>query len=1133
MKVFLTAALFLFFVQSMNAQNMYKPSDYEINNSPDWVKKMYVDNPNVFEVDSLYKLYYKTHEFIKTYHTQYYKKWRKQILYNIDDFGNLIENTEQVPKKENTYHSNAKLTSWSLIGPIQNTRTNNQGSGQANIYCIDQCKSQSNVLYCGTEPGEVYKSIDGGNTWFCTSLNEDFGYGVSAIEVDPLNPDIVIAGSNTGIFLSSDGGQTWTTTLAVSNFGVNEILINSENTQIVIVASDRGLYRSVDGGNTWNQLYNHKTYDVKENHANSSILYCLKGNQVEKKCEFFKSTDYGLTWSIQSVGWYNSTNSLRNDGGGRLALTPANPNRIYAYLIGESKPNDHGYIGIYKSDDGGESWSLPSGQVGGPYSASHPNLAIGSPDWIYHQGFYNCAILCSETNPEEILVGGLNLWKSTNGGESYQSLSGYIGGPLDLHVDNQDFRSVNGNYWITTDGGIYHSTNFLNTQPNFKMNGINGSEYWGFGTGWNEDVLVGGLYHNGNLAHHENYEEGLFLELGGGEDPTGYVNPGNNKKTYFSDVQGVILPNVVNDPIQYFGINMTPNQSYWVAESSEMEFHPNCYNIAYIGKENALWKSTDGGISYNLVKRFGTNVNDEVKYIEISSSNPSVIYLNQQPVSGNSGKLWKTTDGGENWQQLQLPNGNSRRILIAINPKDENNLWIAYPGGANGNKVYQSSNGGISWTNITTNVLNNETIQALIHIAGTEGGLYVGTNKSVYYRNSNTSWQLDNLNLPKFINSNILRPFYRDGKIRLASYGKGIWEGNLNEDNILPIARIMVNKLEQVVLCDVDSFYFQDYSFLNHTNATWEWNFPTGIPSHSTEKKISVFFQNEGNHLAILKITDQYGNIDLDTVVVSVTNFDAPNSIQENFQNEFPPLGWFQQSEVNASSWSVSNEVGGYGNSTKSAFFDNYNNDSQGAKSDLIFSLDLKNLPDSYFTFDVAYTPYGGTYVDTLEILYSLDCGETFSRIYYKGGANLSTAPNSQDFFVPSSNQWRTDSINLEGLIGNEDVMIAFRNIGYYGNALYIDNVNISNTLGKTFLMPSKELKVYPTVLCTNEFINIESNQHVKSIEIVDSNGKRILKEHKLHSNKVYLPNSTKSGIYFMNITTENTIWNEKLIVIE
>ena len=182
------------------------------------------------------------------------------------------------------------------------------------------------------------------------------------------------------------------------------------------------------------------------------------------------------------------------------------------------------------------------------------NLAIGNPNWQYHQGFYNCALLASNTNPDHILVGGLNLYKSEDGGATFFPLAGYVGGNYNIHVDMQDFRTYGNDVILTTDGGIYYSEDFFATD-NFsvKMNGIHAAEYWGFGQGWNHDIFVGGLYHNGNAAYFENYGQGNFLQLGGGEPASGYVNPGENRKVYSSDI-GKILPMQIGDPIKNIGL---------------------------------------------------------------------------------------------------------------------------------------------------------------------------------------------------------------------------------------------------------------------------------------------------------------------------------------------------------------------------------------------------------------------------------------------------------------------------------------------------------------------------------------------------------------------------------------------------
>lgn len=1138
MKLLIFSIINLFLLNYTLSQNLQKPSPSEVSTLPLWAKTMYADNPSVFEVDQLYKEYYRNNPFEKSYHTQYYKRWRRKCLPYANELGFIHEPTQvDLQSNEQAYRkkqNNAKSSNWSIVGPITNYQEGgNQGSGQTNVYSVDQCLNTPSFLYCGTEPGEVYKSSDEGLNWTLVSKNENFGSGVTAVEVHPSDPDIVFAGGNNGVFRSTDGGQIWLNVLPNSNFGVNEILIHPTNDQLIFACTDKGLYRSLDGGTTWNQLFSNKTYDIKANTADASILYIVCNNPTAIICEFLKSIDFGTTWSIQSNGWYSSTDAARNDGGARLAVTPADPNRIYAYLIGEAKANDFGYIGVYRSNDGGATWTLPNGPAGGPYTTDHVNLAIGWAEWTYHQGFYNCALMASPTNPDEILIGGLNLYKSTNGGSSFIPVAGYVGGPLGMHVDMQDFRIVSNTAWITTDGGIYRSSDFFTTNYEFRTSGVHGSDYWGFGSGWNEDVLVGGLYHNGNLAYHENYGSGNFLELGGGEAPTGYVNPGNNRKTYFSDIAGKVIPINLNDPIANAAFGMSPNESYWAAESSEMEFHPNCYSIAYIGKDNGLWKTTDAGASFNLLYTFGTNTANQIKYIEVSSSNPNVIYLNQQPSSGSNGTLWKTNDGGLTWTQVNKPSGNSRRMLLSLNPQNENELWIAYPDGSNGFKVFKTSNSGQSWENWTSSIFNNESVQALNFIAGTNGGVYIATNQAVYYRNNQSQFQLDNSGLPLFTSGNIIKPFYRDGKVRLATYGKGIWESNLSEQPSYPIARAMVDKLSQEVICEIDSFYFEDYSFLNHSNATWNWSFPTGTPNTSNQRNPVVFFSQSGVHQAILTVTDANGNSDSDTIDINVNFFSLPTSISESFEGAFVPNGWSIANPNNDAQWSLSSSAGGYGNSSKSAIFDNYNNDSQGNSDDLIMNFNPSVIAaNSYLKFDVAYARWGSGYSDTLEVLASTDCGQTYQNLYLKGGTDLATSPDFQEYFTPNFAQWRTDSLDLSAYANESNLQIAFRNIGRYGNCLYLDNVNINGT---NVLIESNNssFSIYPNPIKRGSHLSwISSINEPVTIRIFDTQGKQILIK-QTNVNQQVINENIKSGNYLIQFQYSNTIYNRPLIIID
>jgi len=524
-------------------------------------------------------------------------------------------------------------------------------------------------------------------------------------------------------------------------------------------------------------------------------------------------------------------------------------------------------------------------------------------------------------------------------------------------------------------------------------------------------------------------------------------------------------------------------------------------------------------------------VNDQVKYIEVSSTNPNVIYLNQQPASGNTGKLWKTTDGGQNWSLVSIPSGNSRRMLLAISPLNENELWIAYPSGANGNKVFKTNNGGQTWDNWTNSMLNNESIQSIAHIAGTDGGLYVATNKAVYYRNNSSAFTLDNAGLPTFISGNILKPFYRDAKIRLASYGKGIFESGLTESPTLPICRITVDKLSQIAVCAVDSFYFEDHSFLNHTNATWNWTFPTGTPSSSTQRNPSVLFSSAGDHLAVLQITDAAGHTDTDSVTVNVSFFQLQTGINEDFQSTFLPNGWSMNNQDGGGTWSLSTSTGGFGNSTQAALFDNYNIDSQHSFDDLVMPFDASVLNfQPYLHFDVAYARWGSGYSDSLAVMVSTDCGVSYQQVYLKGGTTLATSPDNQSFFVPTNDQWRTDSVDLSAYFGQTNLQVAFRNIGAFGNSLYIDNVNLGSLAGlNTTKLPS--ISMYPNPIQTGTCLTIQG-EGIKRVNLISPDGKSIKTDKKFQGSQFEIPENLTSGTYILQVETENQLLNRPLIII-
>ncbi len=1128
------------FILSFSSLAQDLPSSATIENAPIWAQMMYGENPNVFQVETAYEAYYHDNVFEKSYHTQYYKRWRRNSLDFVNDEGYIIlpSSEAQEQKRQDLIqndNANDRSGTWGLLGPIVAYNTNGElVSQQANIYSIDQAPSDANTLYCGTEPGEIYKSTDGGTSWFNVSLNDPLNGGVNAIKIHPTNPDIVLAGSGNVIYKTIDGGVTWSNVLSNVN-RTNEIQFVPSDPTKVFAATNTGFYQSSDTGDSWTMFSGEPAYDVKINTGNDNIIYLVQRNPSSDVCDFWISTDMGVSFNSPTSGWYNSTDPDRYCGGARIGISDADPNRVYVYLIGEAKTGDTGFIGVYRSNDGGLNWTLPNGPDGGPYDAVHQNLAVGSTTWQYHQGYYNCAIMASNTNPDEILVGGLNLYKSDDGGATFYPLAGYVGGSYNMHVDMQDFRSFGSTTWITTDGGIYRSTDFFNTDGyESRMNGIHSSDYWGFGQGWNEDVTVGGLYHNGNLASFDNYGAGNFLQLGGGEPASGYVNPGESRRVYSSDINGKIIPMNIGDPVKNVGFGIDPNESYWSVESTEMEFDPRTFSVAYTGKDNELWKTEDAGVTFTLFASFGSNVDDDITYIEIAWSNPDVMYVCQQIGSSSVGKLWRTEDAGVTWDELTLPTvSNSRKMLIQVDPEDENLVYIAFASAGNGQKIYSSIDGGTNWLNISTNTLDNQNARSIAFVGGTDGGIYYATNQTIYYRNNSMSdWDDFGDGLPVEMNTNIIRLFYRDAKLRLASYGKGIWESPLFEAPSKPIAQISVDKLNFTMHCESDTFHYVDHSMLNHSGATWEWTFEGGSPATGNSWEENVTYDTPGTYLTILTVTNAGGVSDTDSLYIVIDPYIPTTILDEDFETGFVPNGFEIVNADEGQTWELSTDAGGFGLSSQSMVMRGYDYWPGGDVDDIRVSMNMDYLQDAWLTFDVAYARYAVNYSDTLEVLVSLDCGQSYTSLYYKGGSDLATAPDNNSFYIPASDEWRKDSIDLSIYEGNPDVMIVFRSITGWGNNIYVDNINLDAT-DHSEVEENDEVyfSVYPNPIAAEGILNLNTNLEENVIvDIFSADGKLVYRQEHMPVDQIDIAGFS-SGTYIYLIRSSEVIKKGLLVI--
>jgi PKD repeat protein len=637
--------------------------------------------------------------------------------------------------------------------------------------------------------------------------------------------------------------------------------------------------------------------------------------------------------------------------------------------------------------------------------------------------------------------------------------------------------------------------------------GIRAVNLWGYDQGWNEDMMVGGRYHNGNMAYHENYPQGEFLALGGGEAATGYVNYNDENETIHSDIGGYVLPEDLSGNPTYFSVNMSPNESYWNNGSSRIMFDNDYFNIAWLGKDNSLYRSTNGGGSFSLFHTFGINPENDVLWIEQSYINPDYIYLHQ--AVGNSSKLWRTTDHGTTWEEVNLPS-TLRDMNFTLGTASEHEIWISFYYGGNTNKVYHTTDGGLNWDNWSTSTLNGLEPWAIAHQYGTDGGVYLAIkNGLVFYRNNSMEdWVSYSVGLPASSEPLRIVPFYKGGVIRLATWNLGVWEAPLFETS--PLMADFAAEYNSF-FCPGDPIHFVDHSVCG-PNATYSWSFPGAIPSTSDEKNPTVEYEQDGVYDVTMTITENGNSI----TVTKTAYISSYSSEGGDFVEDFE-MGGFPESWklVGNGSWNVTDDASAYATGTYSMRFDNYYYDAQGDRDDVWLGK-TPYAESMTISFDAAYTPYNET--------------NTWTEVYVVGGQSISQQDFNGDFFVPTADQWMNHEVTfpVNGVEGDQ-VIIAFQNRGRYGNALYVDNINLQSTVSVDEAVTKPNINLYPNP--AEDYIHLslqQINGDIITLRIVDMTGRVVYTEQFSRAERIEKRlnlETLASGTYQVVLSTEN--WEE------
>lgn len=195
-------------------------------------------------------------------------------------------------------------------------------------------------------------------------------------------------------------------------------------------------------------------------------------------------------------------------------------------------------------------------------------------------------------------------------------------------------------------------------------------------------------------------------------------------------------------------------------------------------------------------------------------------------------------------------------------------------------------------------------------------------------------------------------------------------------------------------------------------------------------------------------------------------------------------------------------------------------------------------VEESALDFYVAYAQYqSGSSVsgDRLEVVYSEDCGSTWTRIWMQENSDLATAPNTANSFVPTTNnQWEMRSIDLSEV--PEDALIAFRATTGYGNNIFIDNITIrTGTVSIDKVIDLSELKLFPNP--TTDILNVSLTMKISenvNFTVINSVGQEVISTSETlnEGNQQAMLNVSDlaSGVYILNIHTEGGTTQRKFV---